>query len=484
MRIALAIVPAWSTQTAPLGIASVAGALLREGHEVKVFDLNVRLWNEFRHLPKDLWDFTNFLMWEEGDQYYQDVLPLIKDKYDAMLAEIVEWQPEAVGLSLFSTSHLSGRYAGQQLKEKIPGLKVMFGGPGADRFTVGLREDFDMKALDVLVSGEGEGTALEVLERWKNKTSLDGCLGTIHQKEDGSLKVEEPRPNLNLNSLPLPYFGDFNFKEYREEKLPLMMSRGCVAKCTFCSETRFWNKFRYREAAHIFSEFENNVVKYGLNDFAVADSLVNGNFRVLKELSDLIIESGRVMIWSGYARIDRRMTPELLFKMKRAGCGHLSYGLETGSQKIMDLMEKHTTVEDAHRVIRDTHRAGIQVHLNIIVGFPGETEEDFQETIEFLRENINYIHVINTGETLSIGMNTPIGVYPEKFGIKTLQDGKIYWEGPRRWVSEDGTNTWEVRQDRLKRLRDFLDQNQQVIWYPKGPNAEQLKNLSTPTFHP
>ena len=223
----------------------------------------------------------------------------------------------------------------------------------------------------------------EILERWKKGESSWGCLGTAHCESSGRVVYALPRPNIRLNDLVFPYFKDFDFSLYKESKLPIMMSRGCVAKCTFCSETRFWKKYRYRDASHIFYELQNNIKTYGMNQFAVADSLINGNFQVLSALVNLINESKTQISWNGYARLDSRMNRDLLRRLEKSGCSHLSYGLETGSQKIMDLMEKRTTVAVAKEVIRNTCRAGIQVHLNIIVGFPGENEEDFQCTFGF-----------------------------------------------------------------------------------------------------
>ncbi|MEM7646955.1 MAG: radical SAM protein [Pseudomonadota bacterium] len=205
----------------------------------------------------------------------------------------------------------------------------------------------------------------------------------------------------------------------------------------------------------------------------MADSLVNGNFKVLEKLVDLINDYKHPLTWHGYARIDRRMTTTLLQKIGRSGCQFLSYGLETGSQKVMDLMEKRTTVEEARRVIRETFLSGVRVHLNMIVGFPGEDEKDFQDTIEFLEEMSPYIHTVNTGETCGIPMHTPLWDEPERFGIKTLEDGSIDWSSGS-WESADGTSNETTRRGRLNSLRDFLDTKDHIVWFPRGPRPNQI----------
>jgi len=371
------------------------------------------------------------------------------------------------------------------MKQHLPELKIIFGGPAVKKWSLIERKDFDQKAgenyiLDVAVIGEGELSALEVMDRFQTGQPLDGCLGIGYRDQSGQVVFTGTRANMNLLDLPIPYFGDFDFNLYREVKLPVMMSRGCVAKCTFCSETRFWNKYRFRDANHIFEEFKNNYYRYGIGVYAMADSLINGNFKVLSDLADLIIASGMKIEWHGYARIDKRMTKELVGRLAKSGLSFVSYGLETGSQKIMDLMEKRTTVETAREVIRETHKAGIGVHLNMIVGFPGETEEDFQQTLQFLEENIEFISVINTGETLSIGMDTPLGMTPGKFDVRVKADGFIDWDQDGRWVSVDGSNTYSVRRARLERLRNFLDQFDHVLQFPGG-KARKLRNIAPVT---
>ena len=481
MRVALAIVPAWSPLTAPLGIASIAGAVKSAGYPFRVFDLNSRLWKAMANHPVDLWDYGNYLQWQDETNYYNNTLPLIGTHLQSMVDEIIAWQPDVLGLSLFETSFFSGRYVAQQVKQVLPNTTVIFGGPGTSRWALNNYNEFENGSVDIAVLGEGEATIIDVLHRLKNNTPLAGCLGTTYRLNK-KVVFEPPRPNMNLNDLPFPYFDDFSLSNYKDGALPIMMSRGCVAKCTFCSETRYWTKFRYRQADHIFEELKNMVHRHKVKRVAIADSLLNGNFRVLNELVDLINANQLKVRWGGYARIDKRMTRDLLQRMAQAGCRHLSFGLESGSQKVMDLMEKNTTVECARRVVRETHEAGIQVHLNMIVGFPGELEEDFQATLDFVDQHAQYVHTIITGETCGIPVGTPLDTHPGRFGIKTLPNGNIYWEGHNGWMTEDGLNTNEIRHQRLRRLRQKVDSYSHIRRFPL--EAGQPREISLADPHP
>lgn len=396
----------------------------------------------------------------------------------------MDWCPDLVGFSLYDTSINCGRVFALEFKGRRSDLPIIYGGPGAGLWNLRKGRDFERGAVDVVVVGEGELTGLEVVDRIRQGMDMSGCLGTLHLDEKGELKQELPRSNIHLNDLPLPYFGDFDFNDYRHLALPIMMSRGCVAKCTFCSETRFWNKFRYREASHVIQEMTESRQSDWPTHYLVADSLVNGNFRVLGDLARQVIEKGLNVTWGGYARLDRRMTPELLSAMHRSGCQYLSYGLETGSQAVMDAMEKHTTVEGAKRVIRDTYMAGIEVHLNIVVGFPTETEEDFQDTLNFLTECREWISIVNTGETCGIAVNTPLWDDPHRFLITTNSTGGVMPGIRGEWESQGGANNAEVRHDRLRRLRELLDQWEEIIWFPRGPRPDQVARRHIPEFHP
>ncbi|MEM7646641.1 MAG: cobalamin-dependent protein, partial [Pseudomonadota bacterium] len=255
MKVALVIPPSWSIQTPPLGIASTAGLLKREGYDIQVFDKNIELFNQTARDSVNYWCFSQFRRWTEVDQFDGDTLPLLQDVFDQSVDDILMTQPEVIGFSLYDTSFLTAVYFAKKIREKAPKMKIVFGGPGASETNFKVYFERLEGLVDVAVIGEGEGTLVEVMERLKNKKSMKGCLGVAYEGQ-GAFVFEPIRPNLQLDSLPLPFFGDFDFDDYETKSLPVMMSRGCVAKCTFCSETRYWKKYRYRSADHIFSELK------------------------------------------------------------------------------------------------------------------------------------------------------------------------------------------------------------------------------------
>jgi radical SAM superfamily enzyme YgiQ (UPF0313 family) len=225
-------------------------------------------------------------------------------------------------------------------------------------------------------------------------------------------------------------------------------------KCIFCTDTYFWNRFRYRSAENVFSEIVDTKGKYGNRFFGFNDSLINGNLNSFLKLCDMLIESQIDIRWGGNCRVDKRLTPALLKKFKDAGCEYLAMGIESGSNRILKLMRKGFTVEEAERFVRACKDAGIAVTANWIVGFPSEIEDDFQKTLAFIERNKEFIRQ-NTSSMLTINQFSYLEQHRDEFGVVL--------NGPHLglWRSRDGTNTIETRNSRFKQLAEL---SERVSW--------------------
>lgn len=451
MRVALVVAPNWSTKTPPLGSAILAATVQRAGHEGRIFDLNARCWSRGDRHQKRFWVDRKF--WGEKNFFETFLAPWLEPEIDRLIEDLREWKADIVGFTVFQSSLLCTLLAAGKVRQRLPGVKIVFGGPSVTQCELEQGIEKYRPVVDLAVIGEGEETLEEVLARWDQGRSLEGCAGIAYFGADGKWKFEGMRPAMKMDRVPAPSFDGIDWENYpnNPKVLPIMMSRGCVAKCTFCSETRFWKIYRFRDPESVFQEMKAGAEKHGITEFEFNDSLVNGNFKQLERLVDLLNEARLGLRWQGLARLDRRMTPELLKKMADAGCTILRYGFESGSQKITDLMEKRTTVELANQVVRDTSRAGIQAVLQVIVGFPGETEQDFQATLDFIAENAGFIGAV-CPNPMMITPEVPVGLTPRKYGVR---DDIEYIGGS--WESEDGTNTLPVRRERMDRIIDLLE---------------------------
>jgi len=166
-----------------------------------------------------------------------------------------------------------------------------------------------------------------------------------------------------------------------------MTTRGCPFKCTFCAGSKvFGKKVRYLSPERVLLELEQLVMDYKVEGVYFTDDMFLSNEKRAYEILELMVKKNlhKRLKWCAQARVND-VTKNLLSMMKKAGCVQIEYGFESGSQKVLDKLNKKTTVEQNYRAARLTKKAGIRFLANIIVGTIGETEQDIMESIKFLR---------------------------------------------------------------------------------------------------
>jgi hypothetical protein len=205
------------------------------------------------------------------------------------------------------------------------------------------------------------------------------------------------------------------------------------------------------------AEIEHQVEQHPMRDeaaashhrfyFMFADSLVNGHLRGLQRTSRLLAERGLPVSWGGQATMDKRMDAEVCRDLRASGCTGLAFGLESGSQRVLDSMGKHFSIQDAARVIRDVHDAGISATVNVMVGFPTERFRDFLATMWFLTKARRWIYQVSNVTTTQVALGSEMHVFPERFGVSIHADGT--WESPETGGEND-------RRRRLRLLHTWM----------------------------
>jgi len=468
-KIALVICPCWGIYCPPLGIAVLSSALKQKGFSTRCFDLNIEAFDSLRRqgffasrfkidikkhgiresfilktTAARYWDFKNYSCWQNDDFYDSRLSSSINDYLKSRVKDILEYGADIIGFSVFASNVRASLFLASEIKKAAPEKKIVFGGPECSAGKNVNFRYFKKTDIDAVVIGEGEKTIIELAEAYFKKGILEGIAGTALKTGDEFIEFL-PRPLIkDLDELPFPEYGDFDLKKYYKPALPISISRGCVAKCSFCEETLFWNKYRFRKAENVFAEIQNGVSKYGVKEFLTHDSLVNGNMEELLKLVDLILKKGLNIKWGGYARVSQSMNPETLGKLKAAGCAFLSYGIESGSQKVLDNMKKGFTIDVAEKNLKDTCRAGILTQVNWMVGFPTETFFDFLKSLKFIFKNRRFIDNLLIGPRACVVVPAAdLGVNPEKYGISAG-----YFLGS--WRTADFRNTIIHRYVRLK----------------------------------
>ncbi len=442
-QVHLAHLPQWCVEQPPLGIAYLTGFLKAKGYEVRQVDFSVQLFAELPTDQKHFLDSSFCLNWLNEREYNEVVLPVISPWIEKWEQELAQSPATIIGFTMLTTSKRCTLQVIKRLRELSPNKFIVVGGPHVTRYEGGPEVLADPN-VDVIVPGEGEEVFFELVKAHLENQPIDQIPGLMFKRDGQTVDTGERKLIQSISELPFPEFAGFDLHNYRSLTLPILGSRGCIYKCAFCSETVLWRRFRFRTGENLFQELKKHSEELGVKSFYIVDSLINGNIKELEVLCDRIIESGLEIYWSGKASIRRQMTPDLLQKMRKAGCHGMDYGLESGSAQVVKDMKKGFDLPTARQVLHDTYAAGIQVGLFLLAGFPTETEEYFEETLTFLKENETNITRVTTGFGMGIQAGSDVQLNQDHYGI--------YWKDGE-WYS--ASTTPDIRADRLKRLKEF-----------------------------
>jgi len=358
-----------------------------------------------------------------------------------------------VGFSLFMSSINASILLAKYLKIKKPDLLLVGGGPEVTRFKQVVMDKMPRFAIlreealtegvfDLLVAGEGEETLRELVMLKRKGDDLCKAEGILYQR-DGVIVENKPRNmTQDLDVFASPDYSDFEVGRYARKSLPLVSSRGCLNRCAFCADSPLWKIYRFCSARKVVDDIKTLVGDYKIHEFEFVDSLFNGNISRVEEICDLIIASGLKVQWSAKASFHPGMNLGLLKKMRKAGCGSLAYGVESGSPRVLLDMRKNMDLAIARRIIRETSLAGIEANCFFLIGYPTETEDDFCMTLDFIRENAKFIHRFDQVTGCHIEEDTFLGRNLEQYGILRKDDG---------WYSHESTP--EIREERLEKFK-------------------------------
>jgi len=434
----------------PLGVSYLSGYLKKYGYKTSVFDLNIAL---YHFCPKDLkylWDQKSYDYWVNED-LFKDTWGKLKSLTENALKQALErTETEFIGLSVNFAGIKFASQILRKIKEVKREAKIILGGWGC--INEHMRGLFPKGFVDVFVVGEGEETLKEVIEVLRKHKDTANVAGAVF---NNSRSVFTPRPPIrDLDSLPILTFSEFNLKDYTTPVMPLFTSRGCISSCNFCNDWRISKPFRYRSARNVFEEIKYHTEKNCITCFSFKDLLCNGNMDRLNKLCDFLIDSGMQIHWDSQAIPLKEMTYELLCKLRKSGCVTLIYGVESFSDAVLRKMGKLFTKEAAEKVIRDTRRAGIGAIINIIVGFPGETEEDYQQTYKAIEKNREHITQIGAISTCLVNNDTDLEINSRNYGLILPSDPKIR---AKEWATKDMQNTYQIRKARAQKIIALLD---------------------------
>lgn len=252
---------------------------------------------------------------------------------------------------------------------------------------------------DVCVIGEGEATFLELVKAIEKNGDLKDVDGICFKNRNKKMITNKRRKLIeNLDELPfpdrdlLPPLKAYMTSNFGEDKLhtSVMTSRGCPFGCKFCDKSIFGRTSRLRSVKNVVDEIDILVKNYGVNEIRFFDDLFTVNERRVRDICDEIMKRGLKFSWCCEARVNT-VNPKMLRLMKEAGCRQIDYGIESGAQEILDLLNKGTTLDQIRTAVKWTNEAGIKIKCYFVLGLPGETKEHIRTTINFAKSlDIDY----------------------------------------------------------------------------------------------
>ncbi|MFH1675529.1 MAG: radical SAM protein [bacterium] len=347
----------------PLGMGYIASMLIRDGHDVEILDMEAE-----------------------------------RTEWGNLHDRLADSNPELVGIhGTTPIAHFMARCA-SIVRRTWPKVPIIVGGPHASLLPESVFND--MPEVDYLLRGEAEYTMPEFvkrLEKGGHNGNLADIPGIGFRNGDGFFISEELPLIDDLNKIPFPAYDLFPLDSYfyrsrlvetgTEERIfTIMTSRGCPNGCIFCCESALYgHKFRMRSPENIVDEMEVLVNKYGVSHIVIYDASFMVDSKRVEKFCRLILERNLKTSWRARVRADQ-VTEPIIKLMKQAGCTTLALGVESGSQRLLDIMGKRTTIseiEDAFRIVKDS---GLWTVGYFMFGTPGETKEESLETVEFAKK--------------------------------------------------------------------------------------------------
>lgn len=340
----------------PLGAGYIASILNENGYDIRILDLN-----------------------GARDPGLLDQ-ELSSNKYDI------------IGISSMITQYKRVKDTIKTIRFYDPSTMILLGGSGPSSHPALY---LDNTPADIVCVGEGERTVLDLLSILENDGELNQCEG-IAYGEDGEVIVTPPRDFIeDLDSIPFrawdlfettqKYIDNCLFKFGRKNGINIMTSRGCSGRCTYCFRN-CGNRIRYRSPENVLAEISFLKNNYNVEHFHfIDDTFLSSNRDRTSRLLSLLRDEN--ITWSCNDRVNY-VSIDILQEMKKTGCINIAYGIESGSQKILNEMKKGVKVSQAANALKWTREAGIDCKGYFMIGMPGETEETISETARFCKENL------------------------------------------------------------------------------------------------
>ena len=476
--ILICALPVSALNYAPAAPALLKACVEKAGFSANTLDLSQSFYIEISN--KDFAQYSEDTKFLLPNHEYDEISKL---KIDLWLRQSIDKikakNPRYVALSIFSYYMQRSAYLlAKEIRKHCPTAKIILGGFGLTQSSSSLKNLAEFKNIDLIkpfnqfmqeqglvdhnVIGEGEDALVSLLQE---HTPL------VDSMDD-------------LYNVPTSNFSDYNLNDYEyvsQIVLPITGSKGCVRQCTFCDIPTKFGKFKYRSGKHIAEEIIYLKQKYNVQSFSFTDSLINGSLKALKELvrelSDYnaSVDADQRIRWSGqYISRPRGQMPEYLYElMAQSGAEGLTIGLESGSNAVLEAMNKKVKIEDVDYEMELFEKYNISTVLLFIIGFYNETYDNFLETVDTI---IRYQKYVATGTIIRMDLGHPLLITNETALYDRSHELGIILDlmNPNLWTSKHNPDLTLKERIRRRLIAQIVCDR---LGIPTGMSAYNLKGI-------
>src|ERR1051326_8799399 len=378
-----------------------------------------------------------------------------------------------IGFSTWTSNYLSTLLFAAHLKRLPNPPAIVLGGPQVTESRASTALALRSRLADVVAHGEGEATLLDIYSHIEPDGTLrHGPLPGTAVLAGGDVVYGPKRRLLQSHDVPVPVFDQMPLRSYHEDgsrSVPYHLSRGCTDRCVFCSEWKFWERFRPGEALSTIDGIKKLQKDYRVEEISFTDSLLNGHPRQLRQFAEGLLSAGVEVRWNGFMRAN--MDVETARLLKRAGCDGVFVGVESMSNETLALMKKRRTEEHNVSALHAFLQAGISVTAGLIPGFPKDERVAFIHTAERLRElQRSYRGLLSVNvEPFIVSPGQPLFASLDTFGLRGVPwDERVLEIAPKyrditqaMFCTVEGSNQGIERIGRL-RIAESIESDEMV----------------------
>lgn len=437
----------------PYGLGILADFLKKHGYDVELEDLSVKhkryvdkfLANNIsRGMDVDILESENeidaFLNKGEARSELSGLVDTLLDS--------VSWERFSLaGFSIFSRGYLLfSLMLAKKIKQRF-NIPIVFGGAFIN--ICGNMYSGSFNFIDYMITGDGSVPLFKLIQHLEGKIGIDE-VPNLSYRDNGRIHTNhfEVYP---IDDMPVPDFSGLPLNLYDAvynirrsgAMLPYQITRGCANKCSFCNFRYANDRLEFKSYEKVVNELCQMKEDYKCNYFYFCDDALNNSYEYLEGLCDIFIKHNLGISWNVYVKAGN-LDRHILTKMKKAGCHYLIFGIESGSDRILEMMNKGVASEQASQVLRWASETGIKNAVSFIAGYPHEKQEDINQTLEFIGKNKKYINMVyvflftlvyNCGIYLDQkkhGLANLLPTSPSSFSFKFDESGGLKWEEKQR----------------------------------------------------